>query len=84
MLVFISYLFHSVYMEKSLLGRFSSRPGETGSQFAQQGSRLKRDKFLSYKYRRRPRRTSRPASHINSSLDLNPSNRILGNMRVCT
>ena len=35
--VYISYLSHSVYMERILPGRFSSRPGKTGQ-------------FLSYKH----------------------------------
>ena len=43
--VYISYLSHSVYMERILLDVFSSRSGKAGSRFAQQGSRLKRDNF---------------------------------------
>ena len=43
--VYISYLSHSVYMERILSGRFSCRPGKAGSWFAQPGSRLKRDNF---------------------------------------
>ena len=41
----ICYLSRSVYMERILPGRFSSRPGKAGSRFAQPGSRLKRDNF---------------------------------------
>ena len=36
--VYISYLSHSVYMERFFPGRFSSRPGKAGSRFAQPGS----------------------------------------------
>ena len=43
--VYISYLSRSVYMERILPGRFSSRPGKAGSRFAQPGSRQKRDNF---------------------------------------
>ena len=43
--VYISYLFRSVYMERILPGRFSSRPGKVGSRFTQPGSRLKRNNF---------------------------------------
>ena len=43
--VYICYLSRSVYMERILPGRFSSRPGKAGSRFAQPGSRLKRDNF---------------------------------------
>ena len=43
--VYISYLSRSVYMERILPGRFSSRPGKAESRFAQPGSRLKRDHF---------------------------------------
>ena len=43
--VYISYLSRSVYMERILPGRFSSRPGKAGSRFAQPGSRLKRENF---------------------------------------
>ena len=43
--IYISYLSHSVYMERILPVRFSSRPGKAGSRFAQPGSLLKRDNF---------------------------------------
>ena len=43
--VYICYLSRSVYMERILPGRFSSRPGKAGSRFAQPGSRLKWENF---------------------------------------
>ena len=44
--VYISYLSRSIHTEIIFPGRFSSRSSKTISQFAQQGSRLKRDNFI--------------------------------------